>query len=47
MSLICKIYGVVDIISAILIYFHAPLPDILKIIIAFILVFKGVPSLFA
>jgi len=45
--MICKIYGIVDIISALIIFFTAPLPGIIKIIIAFILVFKGIPSLFA
>lgn len=46
-SIICKIYGVVDLISALLIYYYAPLPDIIKSILILILVVKGIPSLFA
>ena len=44
--MICKIYGVVDISAALIIYFATPLPDVLKLILAGILVFKGIPSLF-
>jgi len=46
-GMICKIYGIIDIVSALIIFFATPLPGIIKLIIAFILCFKGVPSLFA
>ncbi|MBI2233335.1 MAG: hypothetical protein HYU56_05430 [Candidatus Aenigmarchaeota archaeon] len=46
MGLIVKIYGTVDIVAGLLIYFYAPLPDIIKLIILGIMLFKGIPSLF-
>jgi hypothetical protein len=47
MSAICKLYGIVDIATALILFFyHIPLPDIIKIPIILILLFKGIPSLF-
>ena len=46
--MICKIYGIVDIAAAVIVYFSdLPIPTVIKGIIAFILIFKGIPSLFA
>ena len=46
-SLICKIYGIIDISAGLIIYFGTSLPDIIKIIFLIIFLFKGIPSLFA
>ena len=47
-SMICKFYGVVDITAALIIFFaDLPIPDIIKIFLALVLVFKGIPSLLA
>lgn len=46
MGVLVKFYGLVDIIAGLLVYFYAPLPDIIKIIILAIMLFKGIPSLF-
>ncbi len=43
--MLVKIYGVVDLIAAGIIFF-SDINDILKIILVVILVFKGIPSLF-
>ena len=44
--MLVKLYGVVDIVCGLLVYFYVPLPDIIKILILLIMLFKGVPSLF-
>ena len=48
-SLICKVYGVVDLSTAlILVFIDMPvIPPIIRYILAAIFVIKGVPSLFA
>ncbi|HLD48972.1 MAG TPA: hypothetical protein VJB11_01275 [archaeon] len=46
-SLICKVYGIVDILAGLIIFFATPLPDIIKLIFLIIFLFKGIPSLFA
>ncbi len=46
-SISAKFYGVVDIISGLLIYFYVPIPDIFKILILLVMLIKGIPSLFA
>jgi len=46
MSFICKFYGIIDIICALIILFATPLPDVIKIFLALILLVKGIPSLF-
>ena len=47
MSVICKVYGVIDIIAGLIIFFaDLPLPDFIKLIILLIMLFKGIPSLF-
>lgn len=45
MGVLVKIYGVVDIIAGVLVFLYAPLPEVLKIIILAIMLFKGIPSL--
>lgn len=45
--MICKIYGVVDISLALILFFAIDLHIIIKFILGFILFFKGIPSLFA
>ena len=43
---ICKIYGIVDLTAALIIYFSdLPIPVAIKLVLAFIMIFKGVPSL--
>ena len=47
-SMICKVYGVVDLIAAvILIFAELPVPNFIAWILAAIFIIKGVPSLFA
>ena len=46
-SISAKFYGVIDILSGVLIYTYVPIPDILKIIILVVMLVKGIPSLFA
>ncbi len=47
-SMICKVYGVVDLIAAVLLIFaDLPVPDFVAWILAAIFIIKGVPSLFA
>jgi len=46
-SISAKFYGVVDIISGLLIYYYVPIPDFLKIFILIVMLVKGIPSLFA
>jgi hypothetical protein len=46
-SITAKFYGVIDIISGLLIYFYTPIPDVFKIIILAVMLLKGIPSLFA
>lgn len=45
-AMICKIYGIVDIISGLIIYFGTGLPFPIKLLILLIMLFKGIPSLF-
>ena len=45
--MICKIYGIVDIAAGLIIFFALDVPDIIKIIILLVMLFKGIPSLFA
>jgi hypothetical protein len=45
--MICKIYGIIDITAALIIFFGLNIPDILKTIILLVMLFKGIPSLFA
>jgi hypothetical protein len=44
--MLCKIYGIVDIASGLIIYFGTELPVAIKLIILIIMLFKGIPSLF-
>ncbi len=47
-SYICKVYGVIDLLAALLLIIgDVPIPDFIVWIIAAIFVIKGVPSLFA
>lgn len=46
MGILVKIYGIMDIIAGLLVFFYAPLPDIIKIVVLGIMLFKGIPSLF-
>ncbi len=46
MDIICKTYGIIDILTALTIFFMLPLPGIIKIMIIIILVFKGISSIF-
>lgn len=45
--MICKVYGIIDITAALLLFFAVDIHIIIKFIIGFILFFKAVPSLFA
>ncbi|MFH1420824.1 MAG: hypothetical protein ABIG30_02545 [Candidatus Aenigmatarchaeota archaeon] len=46
-SIICKVYGIVDLLAALLLFVgNVPVPDIVKYIIIIIFIVKGVPSLF-
>lgn len=45
--MICKIYGIIDIAAALIIFFGLDVPETIKIIILFVMLFKGIPSLFA
>lgn len=45
MGILVKIYGVIDILAGILVFLYTPLPDVIKIIILAIMLFKGIPSL--
>lgn len=46
-SVICKVYGVVDLLAALLLMIGSvPIPDIFKYVMVAIFVIKGVPSLF-
>lgn len=44
-SIIAKLYGIIDIIAAIVVVFGVPLPNAIKLAIVAILLIKGVPSL--
>lgn len=46
-SISAKFYGVIDIVSGLLIYFYVPIPDPFKIFILAVMLIKGIPSLFA
>jgi len=45
--MICKIYGIIDISAGLIIFFGLDVPEIIKLIILSVMLFKGIPSLFA
>ncbi len=44
-SIIAKIYGIIDILAALIVLFAIPMPNLIKIAIVAILLIKGIPSI--
>ncbi len=43
--LVAKLYGIIDILAAVIILFGIPAPNAIKLVIVLIMLIKGIPSL--
>lgn len=44
-SIIARLYGIIDILAATIIFFGVPAPSMIKLVIVAILLIKGIPSI--